>query len=128
MAVETRAWSAQVSWTPGYDGGYEQFFTIFYKQLDNCCESREDLLQHLDSLGVSDLADIDWKYVNATDGSQQTSLTVYNLTQDMNYAFYVRARNIIGESEVSATVVARTKQAPVGTVQASAIISQLGKF
>lgn len=29
LQVDTKAWSAQVSWTPGYDGGFEQSFVVW---------------------------------------------------------------------------------------------------
>lgn len=81
--------------------------------------------------------DFNWHSQAVPSGQPSTSYTVQNLTQDTNYEFYVRAKNIIGDGPRSEIVQAATKRAvsgsltPIGSsvdTAASTILGTTGKF
>lgn len=87
VSVNTSAFAATVTWQPSYDGGFEQSYTISYRQAD-----------------TGDY----WKSIRVyPEGS--TAFTLFKLEPNSEYEFQVVSRNAIGEGEPSRLVRARTK-------------------
>ncbi|XP_068687443.1 protein turtle homolog B-like isoform X1 [Montipora foliosa] len=92
--------SVNVSWTPGYDGGFSQVFTIHYKRK-----------------GAGD-------FTEESVGNPPNNMhTVQQLRPETEYQFMVLATNERGKSETSALTLVRTKVSAVppdrGTVRAT---------
>jgi len=118
--VETKAWSAKVSWTPGYDGGFEQSFVVSFRQVERSPDrtaghQQTETLVRGSPAKTSEPIDVNWHSANVQP-SDATSFTVQNLSQDSTYEFYVRAKNIIGEGPRSQVIQASTKRAANGLV------------
>lgn len=92
VTVTTSSFSATISWTPAYDGGYDQSYVIWYRIAD------------LTGGGSAN----EWKTFHVhPDGA--TSFTLYNLQQDTEYEFVIYARNILGEGQPTDIVRMKTK-------------------
>ncbi|XP_074597808.1 protein turtle-like isoform X2 [Brevipalpus obovatus] len=88
VSVNTSAFAATVTWQPSYDGGYEQSYKIWYRQLDG--------------------SDSTWKTIRVyPEGS--TAFTLFKLQPDTEYEFQVYSHNTVGDGEGSPIVRARTK-------------------
>ncbi|NXG39000.1 TUTLA protein, partial [Dromaius novaehollandiae] len=92
--------AANISWEPGFDGGYFQRFSVWYTPL----------VKHLPR------AHRDWVSLSVPVGAQH--LLVENLQPDMSYQFSVLAQNKLGSGPFSqiVTSVPRGKSFPLTTV------------
>ena len=72
--------SVNVSWTPGYSGGYDQMFTIHYRE-----EGTDD--------------DFIEQYVGHPDNNVHT---IQGLLPETEYEFTIQASNQAGEGQASA--------------------------
>ncbi|XP_028830733.1 protein turtle homolog A isoform X2 [Denticeps clupeoides] len=98
LTVSTGVNQANVSWEPGFDGGYTQKFTVWLKQLpsDGSGEKRE--------------------WVSVSVPSSTTSLLVTGLLPGTEYQFSVLPHNKVGTGPFSEITTARTLDArPVVT-------------
>lgn len=136
LRVYTKAWSAQLAWTPGYDGGFEQQFVAWYRQvpdtrpLPSAAAATTTAVAMPQQQQHKEHVDMNWKSVNVQP-SDATKFTVQNLSQDTMYEFAVSAKNIIGESARSHPLAAATKRALSGSlapVDATFGAFGLGKF
>ncbi|XP_056587685.1 protein turtle homolog B isoform X2 [Triplophysa dalaica] len=93
VRVTASATSANVSWVPGYDGGFEQTFSVWVK--------REQLGPH------------DW--LSTTVPSGQPWLTVQGLEPETAYQFSVLAQNKLGTGPFSEVVTVNTLVFPIST-------------
>ncbi|XP_076321273.1 protein turtle homolog B-like isoform X2 [Tachypleus tridentatus] len=87
VTVRTSAFSATLSWRPGYDGNYPQSYVIWYR-----------LMEQVDS---------PWRSMRV-DPDEATKFTIYNLQPSSDYEFRVLSRNTLGDGMFSPTVKART--------------------
>ncbi|GAB0201151.1 protein turtle A [Grus japonensis] len=90
--------AANISWEPGFDGGYFQRFSVWYTPL----------VKH------PPRAHHDWVSLSVPVGSQH--LLVENLQPDMNYQFSVLAQNKLGSGPFSQIVTSAPRGFPVTTV------------
>nr|XP_039253695.1 roundabout homolog 1-like isoform X1 [Styela clava] len=93
ISVVTSKQSAQISWTPGYDGGYSQHFMIWYKR--------------------ADMGDHSWQTQSVE--SFRKVATVSNLEPDTIYQFALLPENVLGSGQFSKTITAKTKEIPPPT-------------
>uniref|UniRef100_A0A673KEK3 Protein turtle homolog B-like n=1 Tax=Sinocyclocheilus rhinocerous TaxID=307959 RepID=A0A673KEK3_9TELE len=85
--------SANVSWEPGYDGGFEQTFSVWY--------------------GPNDLGPHDWLSIPVP--GSQTWLVVQGLEPKTAYQFSVLAQNKLGTGPFSEVVTVTTGGYPIST-------------
>ncbi|CAM9129529.1 unnamed protein product [Bubo scandiacus] len=90
--------AANVSWEPGFDGGYFQRFSVWYTPL----------VKH------PPRAHHDWVSLSVPVGAQH--LVVENLQPDMSYQFSVLAQNKLGSGPFSQIVTSVPRGFPVTTV------------
>ncbi|XP_061872272.1 protein turtle homolog A [Colius striatus] len=90
--------AANISWEPGFDGGYFQRFSVWYTPL----------VKHLPR------AHHDWVSLSVPVGAQH--LLVENLQPDMSYQFSVLAQNKLGSGPFSQIVTSVPRGFPVTTV------------
>ncbi|XP_068271361.1 LOW QUALITY PROTEIN: protein turtle homolog A [Nyctibius grandis] len=90
--------AANVSWEPGFDGGYFQRFTVWYTPL----------VKH------PPRAHRDWVSLSVPVGAQH--LVVENLQPDTSYQFSVLAQNKLGSGPFSQIVTSMPRGFPVTTV------------
>ncbi|XP_076216154.1 protein turtle homolog A isoform X1 [Aptenodytes patagonicus] len=90
--------AANVSWEPGFDGGYFQRFSVWYTPL----------VKH------PPRAHHDWVSLSVPVGAQH--LLVENLQPDMSYQFSVLAQNKLGSGPFSQIVTSMPRGFPVTTV------------
>ncbi|KAM6395307.1 LOW QUALITY PROTEIN: protein turtle homolog A [Rhynochetos jubatus] len=90
--------AANVSWEPGFDGGYFQRFSVWYTPL----------VKH------PPRAHHDWVSLSVPMGAQH--LLVENLQPDMSYQFSVLAQNKLGSGPFSQIVTSVPRGVPVTTV------------
>ncbi|XP_026719735.1 protein turtle homolog A, partial [Athene cunicularia] len=90
--------AANISWEPGFDGGYFQRFSVWYTPL----------VKH------PPRAHHDWVSLSVPVGAQH--LVVENLQPDMSYQFSVLAQNKLGSGPFSQIVTSVPKGFPVTTV------------
>ncbi|XP_057694586.1 protein turtle homolog B isoform X6 [Corythoichthys intestinalis] len=89
--------SANVSWEPGYDGGFEQTFSVWYGPVSK----RVDFGPH------------DWHSMPVS--GAQTWLLVPGLEPGTEYQFSVLAQNKLGTGPFSEVVTVHTAGSPLGT-------------
>ncbi|KAK2912358.1 hypothetical protein Q8A73_006471 [Channa argus] len=89
--------SANVSWEPGYDGGFEQTFSVWYGPVSK----RIDFGPH------------DWHSMPVS--GAQTWLVVPGLEPGAEYQFSVLAQNKLGTGPFSEVVTVNTAGSPLGT-------------
>ncbi|XP_034053753.1 protein turtle homolog B isoform X1 [Gymnodraco acuticeps] len=89
--------SANVSWEPGYDGGFEQTFSVWYGPVSK----RTDFGPH------------DWHSMPVS--GAQTWLVVTGLEAGTEYQFSVLAQNKLGTGPFSQVVTVNTLGSPLGT-------------
>ncbi|XP_028838997.1 protein turtle homolog B isoform X3 [Denticeps clupeoides] len=89
--------SANVSWEPGYDGGFEQTFSVWYGHV----VKREKLGPH------------DWSSLTVPTG--QSWLQVTGLEPETAYQFSVLAQNKLGTGPFSEVVTVNTLVFPIST-------------
>ncbi|XP_042270838.1 protein turtle homolog B isoform X4 [Thunnus albacares] len=89
--------SANVSWEPGYDGGFEQTFSVWYGPVSK----RIDFGPH------------DWHSMPVS--GAQTWLVVPGLEPGTEYQFSVLAQNKLGTGPFSEVVTVNTAGSPLGT-------------
>ncbi|CAG08907.1 unnamed protein product [Tetraodon nigroviridis] len=89
--------SANVSWEPGYDGGFEQTFSVWYGPVSK----RTDFGPH------------DWHSMPVS--GAQTWLVVPGLEPGTEYQFSVLAQNKLGTGPFSEVVTVNTTGSPLGT-------------
>lgn len=87
ISIKTSVHNAQVSWEPGYDGGYTQHFMIWYKRADK--------------------GDHSWETQSVE--SYRKVVTINNLDADTIYQFAILPENVLGSGRFSKTVTAKTK-------------------
>ncbi|XP_071583437.1 protein turtle homolog A isoform X3 [Heliangelus exortis] len=90
--------AANISWEPGFDGGYFQRFSVWYTPL----------IKH------PPRAHHDWVSLSVPVGAQH--LLVENLQPDMSYQFSVLAQNKLGSGPFSQIVTSVPRGFPVTTV------------
>ncbi|XP_062453621.1 protein turtle homolog A isoform X1 [Rhea pennata] len=90
--------AANISWEPGFDGGYFQRFSVWYTPL----------VKHLPR------AHHDWVSLSVPVGAQH--LLVENLQPDMSYQFSVLAQNKLGSGPFSQIVTSVPRGFPLTTV------------
>ncbi|NXA56108.1 TUTLA protein, partial [Nothocercus julius] len=90
--------AANISWEPGFDGGYFQRFSVWYTPL----------VKHLPR------AHHDWVSLSVPAGAQH--LLVENLQPDMSYQFSVLAQNKLGSGPFSQIVTSVPRGFPQTTV------------
>ncbi|KAK4807593.1 hypothetical protein QYF61_015939 [Mycteria americana] len=90
--------AANISWEPGFDGGYFQRFSVWYTPL----------VKH------PPRAHHDWVSLSVPVGAQH--LLVENLQPDMSYQFSILAQNKLGSGPFSQIVTSMPKGFPVTTV------------
>ncbi|XP_064354846.1 protein turtle homolog A isoform X2 [Dromaius novaehollandiae] len=90
--------AANISWEPGFDGGYFQRFSVWYTPL----------VKHLPR------AHRDWVSLSVPVGAQH--LLVENLQPDMSYQFSVLAQNKLGSGPFSQIVTSVPRGFPLTTV------------
>ncbi|NXK45191.1 TUTLA protein, partial [Chauna torquata] len=90
--------AANISWEPGFDGGYLQRFSVWYTPL----------VKH------PPRAHHDWVSLSVPAGAQH--LLVENLQPDMSYQFSVLAQNKLGSGPFSQIVTSVPRGFPVTTV------------
>ncbi|XP_037267705.1 protein turtle homolog A-like isoform X1 [Falco rusticolus] len=90
--------AANISWEPGFDGGYFQRFSVWYTPL----------VKH------PPRAHHDWVSLSVPVGAQH--LLVENLQPDMSYQFSVLAQNKLGSGPFSQIVTSMPRGFPVTTV------------
>ncbi|KAI5098824.1 protein turtle-like B isoform X2 [Silurus meridionalis] len=93
VRVSVSTTSANVSWEPGYDGGYEQTFSVWKKK--------------------TDLGPHDWLSIPVP--STQTWLVVQGLEPKTAYQFSVLAQNKLGTGPFSEVVTVNTVVYPIST-------------
>lgn len=94
VRVDTSKYNAQISWEPGYDGGHDQHFIIWYKR--------------------TDMGNHSWQ-THRVVGYRKVA-TVGNLDPDTIYQFAILPENILGSGQFSKEVMAKTKSVdPVAT-------------
>ncbi|MEQ2298224.1 Protein turtle B [Ameca splendens] len=91
--------SANVSWEPGYDGGFEQTFSVWYGPVSK----RTDFGPH------------DWHSMPVS--GAQTWLVVPGLEPGTEYQFSVLAQNKLGTGPFSEVVMVTTTGSPLGTAE-----------
>ncbi|XP_039190483.1 protein turtle homolog B isoform X3 [Crotalus tigris] len=97
--------SANVSWEPGYDGGYEQTFSVWYGPL----MKRAQFGPH------------DWLSLPVPTGP--TWLLMDNLEPETAYQFSVLAQNKLGTSSFSEVVTVNTLAFPVTTPEPLVLVT-----
>ncbi|XP_026878219.2 protein turtle homolog B isoform X3 [Electrophorus electricus] len=95
--VSASAMSANISWEPGYDGGFEQTFSVWYGPV----KKKADLGPH------------DWLSVPVP--GSQTWLVVQGLEPKTAYQFSVLAQNKLGTGPFSEVVTVNTVVYPAST-------------
>ena len=78
--ADAKTVSVNVSWTPGYSGGYEQEFTIYYRVKGTGSDYAEQSVGHLDN----------------------NMYTIQGLYPETEYEFIVQASNQAGNGQASA--------------------------
>ncbi|XP_076875332.1 protein turtle homolog A isoform X2 [Brachyhypopomus gauderio] len=91
VSVEAGIYHALISWEPGFDGGYTQTFTVWFK-----CVCADGEHQH-------------WQSILAS--SSSPSLLVSGLLPSTEYQFSVMAHNKLGSGPFSEIAMARTLDA-----------------
>ncbi|XP_047247474.1 protein turtle homolog B isoform X1 [Girardinichthys multiradiatus] len=91
--------SGNVSWEPGYDGGFEQTFSVWYGPVSK----RTDFGPH------------DWHSMPVS--GAQTWLMVPGLEPGTEYQFSVLAQNKLGTGPFSEVVMVTTTGSPLGTAE-----------
>uniref|UniRef100_A0A8C9ZX81 Immunoglobulin superfamily member 9B n=1 Tax=Sander lucioperca TaxID=283035 RepID=A0A8C9ZX81_SANLU len=89
--------SANVSWEPGYDGGFEQTFSVWYGPVSK----------------KTDFGPHDWHSMPVS--GAQTWLVVPGLEPGTEYQFSVLAQNKLGTGPFSEVVTVNTAGSPLGT-------------
>lgn len=90
ISVSAAASSATVSWLPGFDGGHEQSYILWYRP------ERK-----------SKAHEVDWRTIRVHPDNV-TSITIHNLEPQTAYEFQVLSRNEVGDGFFSERVVANT--------------------
>ena len=129
LRAQPKAWSVRLTWSPGYDGGFEQSFVVWYRQTElrpstagaTSGPGSTTELSYMSATTTTTTTtsgqqpDVNWHSANVQP-SDATSFTVQNLSQDTVYEFYVRSKNIIGDGPRSQIIRASTKRALAGSV------------
>ncbi|XP_054254489.1 protein turtle homolog A [Indicator indicator] len=102
--------AANISWEPGFDGGYFQRFSVWYTPL----------------VKQPPRAHHDWVSLSVPVGAQH--LVVENLQPDLSYQFSVLAQNKLGSGPFSQIVTSVPRGVPVTTVPAEPPAITLGVF
>ncbi|XP_072548265.1 protein turtle homolog B isoform X2 [Salminus brasiliensis] len=103
--VSASTTSANVSWEPGYDGGFEQTFSVWYGPV----KKKTDLGPH------------DWLSIPVP--GSQTWLVVQGLEPKTAYQFSVLAQNKLGTGPFSEVVTVNTVVYPVSTPEPLVLLS-----
>ncbi|XP_028968038.1 protein turtle [Galendromus occidentalis] len=90
VSVITDSSSATVSWLPGFDGGHEQSYVLWYR-LEVKAEDKE----------------LEWRTIRVHP-TNVTSITIHNLQPETTYEFQVQSRNEVGDGFFSERVLANT--------------------
>ncbi|KAG9482125.1 hypothetical protein GDO78_011038 [Eleutherodactylus coqui] len=105
VRVQVSMNTANVSWEPGYDGGFEQTFSVWYGALIK----RAQFGPH------------DWVSMPVAIGA--TSLLIDSLDPETEYQFSVLAQNKLGTSSFSEVVTVRTLAFPITTPEPLLILT-----
>ncbi|KAG9508761.1 Protein turtle, partial [Fragariocoptes setiger] len=125
LVVATSAWSATLKWDAGYDGGFEQTFTIYYRPALVATSLDEDrahtdesllLLSQVPATTATSQQQVhQWTSINVVPPGAN-KFTIQNLAHSTWYEFYVQPSNQLGNGTRSRIVHARTGRATRGTL------------